>query len=985
MKRIKCNLIRKIMAAALSVVLIVEMILGSIPVNAMDEEMEETQETVSSEMSLGCDTPVTDEMDLPVSQMENIIEEDNTASGEIIDPPEDLANDTINGIMPVESHEHNGIVYDAWTADDSLPTTAGNYYLTKDVTLSGYWDIPENTTHLCLNGKTIRTTGDVQVINISSGSKKLSLYDCTGGGKVTGGQQSGVNNAGTFEMYGGEITGNKGLHNSNFVLYNGGGVYNTGTFYLYNGIISGNTASDGGGIYNDGVFQMRGGKITGNSARDGGGIYSIGTLHIYGGEITGNSVEIGGGGILPAAKNSVYGPVTIGGSAVISGNARTNGEVSNLFIFAHQIIIIDPANPLSYSARIGVTTVEKPISAERPVNITGENSVDYSEYFYSDSTSYDIVDSGSDHIVQLTLAHIHEFNREIISPDTLKSQATCTQAAIYYKSCQCGEISTRDMDTFTSGSPSDHHYTEMIQDVDHQKTIAANCQDYNTYWYDCEWCDANAKYDTAGNDRWFVGTVAGPHSYDSSVWNYKEADGHAHQCLTCHTHDTIKPHTPGLPATTVSPQTCTTCGYIIAPVIGHVCNPKLVAMVEASCTGSGKQAYYHCEGCNKNYEDAEGTRPITNLGAWGNIAAPGHMYGSNWKSDGSGHWQECSHCGGKTGMTVHNRDGGTVTVQPTGTTPGIKIYNCTECGYEMSKESIPAGGDGSRPGGAVDSVGKDIYTDGKAPAIQISTPADRLADIILTEAEKQQAANGVGIKIILDVKDISDSVGSRDKALVDAVLDGQTRVNGYTVGQYFAISLSKVVGDAGSSITKTGGPVTIVVTIPEDMKNTNSQEMRTFSIIRVYDGVAEVLDDLDDNDGTITIETDRFSAYALVYKDTVNSGDSSAGSNQNGNAQNNHENSQRPGNGGPKTGDNVHLELYATLAMVAGLSYLYLYFTEHTEGMTEVEKQKLVSVLIAWAKQGSCFRKPLAFAAIFLLLLYYHSIGKACVMDVWNV
>ena len=38
-------------------------------------------------------------------------------------------------------------------------------------------------------------------------------------------------------------------------------------------------------------------------------------------------------------------------------------------------------------------------------------------------------------------------------------------------------------------------------------------------------------------------------------------------------------------------------------------------------------------------------------------------------------------------------------------------------------------------------------------------------------------------------------------------------------------------------------------------------------MVRLHDGTAEVLKDLDEEAGTITFETDRFSYYILVYKD----------------------------------------------------------------------------------------------------------------------
>ena len=78
----------------------------------------------------------------------------------------------------------------------------------------------------------------------------------------------------------------------------------------------------------------------------------------------------------------------------------------------------------------------------------------------------------------------------------------------------------------------------------------------------------------------------------------------------------------------------------------------------------------------------------------------------------------------------------------------------------------------------------------------------------------------------------------------------------------------------------------------------------------------------------------------------------------------------------PKTGDTPHVEIYATVAMIAGMAYLLLYFCDDEHGMSEEEKQELMSRLIAWAKKGGYFRRIMALMAIFFLSCYYHSIGK---------
>jgi len=78
----------------------------------------------------------------------------------------------------------------------------------------------------------------------------------------------------------------------------------------------------------------------------------------------------------------------------------------------------------------------------------------------------------------------------------------------------------------------------------------------------------------------------------------------------------------------------------------------------------------------------------------------------------------------------------------------------------------------------------------------------------------------------------------------------------------------------------------------------------------------------------------------------------------------------------PKTGDTSYLEVYATLAMIAGLTWLLLCFMDEARGMSEREKEVFVAAFIRWGKKGGAFRKCCAMAAIFCLLAYYHTIGK---------
>ena len=66
----------------------------------------------------------------------------------------------------------------------------------------------------------------------------------------------------------------------------------------------------------------------------------------------------------------------------------------------------------------------------------------------------------------------------------------------------------------------------------------------------------------------------------------------------------------------------------------------------------------------------------------------GHNYGTDWKLDSNGHWQECAVCGEKSEVLAHTEDSGTVTKPATETEAGTRVYRCSACGYEMRTETI---------------------------------------------------------------------------------------------------------------------------------------------------------------------------------------------------------------------------------------------------------------------------------------------------------
>ena len=215
------------------------------------------------------------------------------------------------------------------TASNSLPKNEGNYYLVGDVTLTDTWE-PKGGTVLCLNGHSITMNGNNDVIKVG-GNVTFTLTDCNNTqGKITHAAVAtgrGVEvNGGTFNMYGGKITGNAPSNND------GGGVYVRGTSSAFNmsgGSITNNTTNyRGGGVYvgDDGTFAMSGSAsiIKNEATESGGGVYVGGnnsTFNMSGStSITGNTAKKGGGvGVYSGAT------FNMSGSASVTSNKTTSG------------------------------------------------------------------------------------------------------------------------------------------------------------------------------------------------------------------------------------------------------------------------------------------------------------------------------------------------------------------------------------------------------------------------------------------------------------------------------------------------------------------------------------------------------------------------------------------------------------------------------------------------------------------------------------
>lgn len=226
-----------------------------------------------------------------------------------------------------------------------------------------------------------------------------------------------------------------------------------------------------------------------------------------------------------------------------------------------------------------------------------------------------------------------------------------------------------------------------------------------------------------------------------------------------------------------------------------------------------------------------------------------------------------------------NKTNATSTV--TGTIQGTIILSlgsvtCTvEVNKTIKKLSVEDGGsssnnnNGSTPVKTEGKVEKDQKQDENAPVTRVIDSNEDLKSKVLSAEDLAQLATGKDAKIILKVKDISTSVSEEDKIKIEEKLaEGQQNIAKAEL-LYIDISLFKQIGEGQETrVTKTSGKISISIEIPKDMRSTIQGVDRTYSVIRIHNGVADRLSGTYDKiTNLFTFETDQFSTYALTYKD----------------------------------------------------------------------------------------------------------------------
>lgn len=177
-------------------------------------------------------------------------------------------------------------------------------------------------------------------------------------------------------------------------------------------------------------------------------------------------------------------------------------------------------------------------------------------------------------VMQPATGHVHADHLTKVD----KVDATCTTDGNkeYYR-CTCGKLfedaaaATEITDHSSVVLPkTGHSYTVQNSDEAHKRSTAADCREFDTYWYTCANDETHsAKDDAAAADKFYNGEQ-GAHVYGNE-WVDRGEAGHAHKCQYHDAYDEVRPHTPDHQggATYDYAVKCTECGRVLEPQRMH--------------------------------------------------------------------------------------------------------------------------------------------------------------------------------------------------------------------------------------------------------------------------------------------------------------------------------------------------------------------------------------------------------------------------------
>ena len=358
-------------------------------------------------------------------------------------------------------------------------------------------------------------------------------------------------------------------------------------------------------------------------------------------------------------------------------------------------------------------------------------------------------------------------------------------------------------------------------------------------------------------------------------------------------------------------RVCTVCDAEETRAIDALGHSYAAVVTAPTCTANGYTTHT-CATCNDTFTDTV-------------VAATGHSYTATeiaptcTAGGYTGYECECGVyiVGNMTNALGHTWGAWTVTTAATETATGVETRECATCHATETNTlamltDTPVVGDNTGneveiddeetplAGGEVE--GEVIIEDEETPLASGEIKVEVVAsEEVVAKAEEQVNAlveqiiagetvsetavseetvakiteavdNGeeIIVKVVAEVIE-EKVVPTEDKAQVEETVEELTviDVEDVVIVQFvdLAVEIYTSSGEKLGNYNELPEKLTFTVAIPEGMDT----EGKTFVIIRVHNGEVTILDTVMNEDGTLSFETDKFSTYAIAYKEIVNS------------------------------------------------------------------------------------------------------------------
>ena len=459
--------------------------------------------------------------------------------------------------------------WDGKSSSISYTNNVAHVYLTENAQISDSIFVQNGKTlYLCLNGKEYAKPSDVSTQRkfIVTGGGHLILCDCVGTGSINCGKSDGGGgcvylNSSTMDMYGGKFTGSSAALGGAIAVVNS-------TLNLYGGEISGNTASEkGGAVYvESGTVNISGKPVV----KDNTVSSQPNNIYLPTGKAVSITGSMADGAEVGITTESTAYPVVFSnawktdyseyffadsanahveynddkqlqlaaGAQVMHTHDWATGWSSNSTHHWHECTaegctITDNSQKDGYAEHSGTddnncttaVTCEcgyeiKAAKAEHNWSVWSHNTTTHTHSCQNEgcgTTETKDCTGGTATCTAQAVCEVcggaygelaaHSFTEETAAEQYLKSAATCTKKAVYYKSCSvCGLSSkgTTDEATFTSGNILGHDWGKWTANDNGTHTRVCSRDASHTETGNCHGgtatCTAKAVCETCGSE-----------------------------------------------------------------------------------------------------------------------------------------------------------------------------------------------------------------------------------------------------------------------------------------------------------------------------------------------------------------------------------------------------------------------------------------------------------------------------------------------------